>query len=159
MRRPRGLRCDGRCYSQGCLVWTRTSRASPVNKHDVIGWWRLGMSATFDGIEACAEARFCETLDNSKMDPGREMNVWRTVFIIGHGPKLFWNDRKSHFGQNFWKYKANKYCYGEFLYNCETNDRNVSAKKWPKCLSEKKQQLTSMHKNKTKQTFVRETKA
>jgi len=33
---------------------------------------------------------------------------------------------------------------GEFLYNCETNDRNVSVtkmsqQKWPKCFIEKKQ--------------------
>ena len=57
--------------------------------------------------------------------------AWRWVLFSGHWPKCFWNDRKKI--KSFWserlKIHANELCYGEFWYNCETNDRNISAKK------------------------------
>ena len=55
--------------------------------------------------------------------------VFRSV--DGDRPKRFWNDRKKvgHFGQDVWKYRLMNIVFGEFGYNNETNDRNVSAKK------------------------------
>ena len=55
--------------------------------------------------------------------------------FFGNRPKCIF--LKSHFGQNVWKYRLMNTAMASFS-TTETYDRNVSAKIWPKCLSENK---------------------
>ena len=54
---------------------------------------------------------------------------------------LKWPKEIKSFRSECLKINASEHCYGEFWHNCEKNDK-CRSKKWPKCLSEKKQVWT-----------------
>jgi len=53
------------------------------------------------------------------------------LFVVRSQTEIFlkWTKKIMSFRSECLKTQANEHCYGEFQYICETNDRNVSAKK------------------------------